>query len=63
MFYAITMYHHKLNKGQLEYFISYKTKWVVFTAYLAIAFLLTCGEYPQGPRREIGINQSAQREI
>ncbi|ERE74536.1 transmembrane protein 225 isoform X1 [Cricetulus griseus] len=43
MFYAITMYHHKLNKGQLEYFISYKTKWVVFTAYLAIAFLLTCG--------------------
>ncbi|CAH6863507.1 transmembrane protein 225 [Phodopus roborovskii] len=43
MFYSITMYHHKLNKGEHVYFISYKIKWIIFTAYLAIASLLTCG--------------------
>ncbi|XP_040586174.1 transmembrane protein 225 isoform X2 [Mesocricetus auratus] len=43
MFCAITMYHYKLNKGQRTYFVHYKIKWIVFTSYLAIAFLFTCG--------------------
>lgn len=62
MFYAVSMYYHKLNKGQDVYFVSYKVKWITFTVYLAIALFLTCGEYPQGPRREMGISRSTQRK-
>ncbi|EDL95220.1 PMP22 claudin domain-containing protein [Rattus norvegicus] len=43
LFYAIIVYHHKLNKGQYVYFVNYKTKWIVFTIYLTIALFLTCG--------------------
>ncbi|XP_028611750.1 transmembrane protein 225 isoform X1 [Grammomys surdaster] len=43
LFYAIIVYHHKLNKGQYEYFVSYKMKWIPFTVYLTIALFLTCG--------------------
>ncbi|XP_051011787.1 transmembrane protein 225 [Acomys russatus] len=43
LFYAITMYHHKLKKGQYVYFNSYKIRWMVFTVYLAITLLLSCG--------------------
>ncbi|XP_031199997.1 transmembrane protein 225 isoform X1 [Mastomys coucha] len=43
LFYAIIVYHHKLNKGQYVYFVNYKTRWIVFTVYLTIALFLTCG--------------------
>ncbi|OBS75676.1 hypothetical protein A6R68_17872, partial [Neotoma lepida] len=43
LFYAVTVYHHKLNKGQEAYFSTYKVKWIAFTVYLAIALFLTCG--------------------
>ncbi|XP_038177024.1 transmembrane protein 225 isoform X1 [Arvicola amphibius] len=43
LFYAVSMYYHKLNKGQDVYFVSYKIKRITFTVYLAIALFLTCG--------------------
>ncbi|XP_028722375.1 transmembrane protein 225 [Peromyscus leucopus] len=43
LFYAVTVYHHRLNKGQQMYFVTYKVKWIAFTVYLAIALFLTCG--------------------
>lgn len=55
LFYAVTVYHHRLNKGQQKYFVTYKVKWIAFTVYLAIALFLTCGEYLQGTRRETEI--------
>lgn len=50
LFYAIIVYHHKLNKGQYVYYVNYKMKWIAFTVYLTIALFLTCGEYPPHPR-------------
>ncbi|XP_076432171.1 transmembrane protein 225 isoform X4 [Peromyscus maniculatus bairdii] len=42
-FFTVTVYHHRLNKGQQKYFVTYKVKWIAFTVYLAIALFLTCG--------------------
>ncbi|KAL6032511.1 hypothetical protein STEG23_007766, partial [Scotinomys teguina] len=42
LFYAVTVYHHTLNKGQQTYFTTYKVQWIAFTVYLAIALFLTC---------------------
>ncbi|XP_021482173.1 transmembrane protein 225 isoform X1 [Meriones unguiculatus] len=43
LFYAVTIYHHKLRKGQHVYFTNYKIKWMTFTVYLTIALFLSCG--------------------
>nr|XP_048273432.1 transmembrane protein 225 isoform X2 [Myodes glareolus] len=42
-FFTVSMYYHKIKKGQDVYFVSYKIKRITFTVYLAIALFLTCG--------------------